>query len=481
MTPDFLKKSSERQSLGEPWKILVVDDEPDIHAITSIIVKDIVFEGRPVKIYSAYSAAEATEFLSNVPDIAVAIIDVVMEKADSGLRLVKYIREDLGNNLMRLVIRTGQPGYAPPKEIVLKYDINDYREKAELSSNALFTMIVSKLREYKHIVMLDTQKKLLERLNFYASLLNSFVGSSINTSESNAHIDLITEVLDNISLITGNNFSLKYDLKPLTSEDAYNNNTVKHFKWITNNGIELKFKNKLRELTTMNIYFTEEFYELYKGIIESFFERFSLAIENQLLTQDLIDAFYKIVYIISTVIETRSFETGEHIRRMEKVAVIMGKFLGYTREFSNVFGIAAMLHDVGKIGIPDNILNKPGKLSQEEFEVIKKHTIIGFNILSAIDHPIFELASSVALNHHENWDGSGYPYGLRGEEIPIEARVVSLIDVFDALLSDRIYSPAWKEDDVIKYIKENSGVKFDPNVVKVFFNNYDYIRKIYFG
>ncbi|MFN3691440.1 MAG: HD-GYP domain-containing protein, partial [Fervidobacterium sp.] len=81
----------------------------------------------------------------------------------------------------------------------------------------------------------------------------------------------------------------------------------------------------------------------------------------------------------------------------------------------------------------------------------------------------------------ENWDGSGYPYGLRGEEIPIEARVVSLIDVFDALLSDRIYSPAWKEDDVIKYIKENSGVKFDPNVVKVFFNNYDYIRKIYFG
>ncbi|MFN6991298.1 MAG: HD domain-containing phosphohydrolase [Fervidobacterium sp.] len=479
MTPDFLKKGAERRVLGEPWKILVVDDEPDIHAITSIIAKDIVFEGRPVKVYSAYSAVEAIEILNHVQDMALALIDVVMEKDDSGLRLVKYIREDLGNYLMRLVIRTGQPGYAPPKEIVLKYDINDYREKAELSSNALFTMIVSKLREYKHILMLDTQKKLLERLNFYASRISRFLGSS-NTFESTAHIDLITEILDNISLIMGNNFSLKYDLKTLSGESAYND-TVKHFRWTDDSGIELKFKSKIREFTTVNVYFTKTFDELYKGIIEAFFERFSLAIENNLLTQDLIDAFYKIVYVISNVIETRSFETGEHIRRMEKVAALMGKFFGYSEEFSNVFGIAAMLHDVGKIGIPDNILNKPGKLSQEEFEIIKKHTIIGFNILSAIEHPIFELASSVALNHHENWDGSGYPYGLKGEEIPIEARIVSLIDVFDALLSDRIYRPAWKEEDVVNYIKQNTGIKFDPNVVKVFFNNYDYVRQIYFS
>lgn len=478
MTPDFLKKGAERQALGEPWKILVVDDEPDIHAITSIIAKDIVFEGRPVKVYSAYSAAEAIEILNHVQDMALALIDVVMEKDDSGLRLVRYVREDLGNYLIRLVIRTGQPGYAPPKEIVLKYDIDDYREKAELSSNALFTMIVSKLREYKRILMLDTQKKLLERLNFYASRINRFAVNS-NTFESTTHIDLITEILDNISLITGNNFSLKYDLKPLSNENKYND-TVKHFRWTTDNGIELKFKSKIRELTTLNVYFAKTFDELYKGIIETFFERFSLTIENNLLTQDLIDAFYKIVYVISTVIETRSFETGEHIRRMEKVAVLMSKFFGYSEEFSNVFGIAAMLHDVGKIGIPDNILNKPGKLSQEEFETIKKHTIIGFNILSAIDHPIFELASSVALNHHENWDGSGYPHGLKGEEIPIEARIVSLIDVFDALLSDRIYRPAWKEEDVIRYIKQNTGIKFDPNVVKLFLDNYDYVRQIYF-
>lgn len=145
-----------------------------------------------------------------------------------------------------------------------------------------------------------------------------------------------------------------------------------------------------------------------------------------------------------------------------------------------MFEIAAMLHDVGKIGIPDSILNKPGQLSKEEFEIMKTHTLIGYRILSTIDHPIFQLASTVALNHHENWDGSGYPNGLKGEEIPLEARIVSLIDVFDALLSDRVYRPAWKEEEVVKYIKENVGKKFDPKVVKVFFDSYEEIRKIYF-
>lgn len=479
MTPDFLKKHTEKKVNEEQWKILVVDDEPDVHAITSLIAKDVIFEGGSVKIYSAYSTKDAKDILNNVQNIAIAFVDVVMEKDDSGLELVKYIREDLGNTQMRIIIRTGQPGYAPPRDIVLKYDINDYREKAELSSNSLFTLIISKLREYKHIVMLDTQKKLLERLNFYVSRLNSIV-SSMDNIEDNRHIDLLMEIVDNISVVMNNNFSMKYSVKALTDNELYDNG-ISRFRWIDSRNMELKFKNKLKESTEVKIEFSKEFDELYKSLVETFLDRFSLSVENHLLTQDLIDAFYKIVYVISAVIETRSLETGAHINRMEKVAKLMGKFFGYDDEFANIFGIAAMLHDVGKIGIPDNILNKPGRLSEEEFNIIKQHTLIGFNILSAVDHPIFELASSVALNHHENWDGSGYPNGLKGKEIPLEARIVCLIDVFDALLTDRIYRPAWREEEVIKYIKQNISIKFDPAVVRIFFDNYDKIRDIYFG
>lgn len=473
LTPEFLKKSQSSKSYGEPWKVLVVDDEPDIHAVTSVIAKDIIFEGRPVKIYSAYSSTEAIEILRNVPDIAIAIIDVVMESDDSGLKLVKFIREELSNNQIRLVIRTGQPGYAPPRDIILKYDINDYREKSELSSNGLFTMIVAKLREYKYIVMLDTQKKLLERLNFYTTMLSGKVSET-------EHIELITEVADNVSLLLNNNFSLSYEV--ISNGDIEkNNNPNNHFVWDNDRALTLRFKNKMNEYTKVNIEFSKAFDEFYKSLLESFFERFALSMENHLLTRDLVETLYKIVYVISEVTETRSSETGEHVRRIGKLAKLLANFFGYDDDFANMFEIAAMLHDVGKIGIPDGILNKPARLSEEEFEIMKQHTVIGYRILSTVDHPIFQLASSVALNHHENWNGTGYPNGLRGEEIPFEARIVSLIDTFDALLSDRVYRPAWKEEDVLKYIKENTGIKFDPKISKMFFDIYEEIRKIYFG
>lgn len=471
MTPDFLKKSQSVKSFGEPWKVLIVDDEPDIHAITSVIAKDIIFEGRPVRIYSAYSSSEAVEILKNVSDIAVAIIDVVMESSDSGLKLVQFIRDELSNTQIRLVIRTGQPGYAPPRDIILKYDINDYREKSELSSNGLFTLIVAKLREYKYIVALDTQKRLLERLNLYTTIL------SRKLSEAE-YIDLITEVADNVSLLLNNNFSITHDI--LSNKDI-NEKLNSHFTWLDETTVNMTFRSKINEHAKVKIEFSKPFDEFYKTLLQNFFERFALSMENHLLTKDLVETLYKIVYVISEVTETRSFETGEHVRRIGKLAKLLASSFGYGENFTDMLEIAAMLHDVGKIGIPDSILNKPARLSEEEFKVMKLHTIIGYKILSAVEHPIFQLASSVALNHHENWDGTGYPNGLRGEEIPFEARIVSLLDVFDALLSDRIYRPAWKEDEVLKFIKENTNTKFDPKVSKMFFDIYEEIRKIYFG
>ncbi|MDM7321491.1 MAG: HD domain-containing protein [Fervidobacterium sp.] len=465
--PSFLKKSSSKGGNGEFWKILVVDDEPDVHAITSVVARDIEFEGKKVKLYSAFSSEEARKILQEVPDIALAIIDVVMEKDMAGLELVRYIREELKNPYIRLVIRTGQPGSAPPREIVLKYDINDYREKAELSSNGLFTMIIARLREYRDIVELETQKRLLERSSFYSSVV---LNSNIQDFE-----ETLTEALDSFSKILG--LTVKVEKLGEIKEDKFNESLPSvNLSWREDKSVEFSLRKEINSSERIKVEFSKPLTLHQLEIISIFLERYLVTVNNYVLSKDLIETLYKVIYIISEVTETRSLETGEHVRRVGRLAKLLASKFGYEGEFLEFFEIAAMLHDVGKIGIPDAILNKPGKLSDEEFEIMKRHTTIGYEILSTVDHPLFKLAANIALYHHENWDGTGYPKGLKEEQIPLEGRIVSIIDVYDALLSDRVYRPAGSEDDVIRYIKENCGKKFDTRVCEVFIENYEEIR-----
>jgi response regulator RpfG family c-di-GMP phosphodiesterase len=386
----------------------------------------------------------------------------------SGLELVRYIREELKNPYIRLVIRTGQPGYAPPREIVLKYDINDYREKAELSSNGLFTMIIARLREYKDIVELETQKRLLERSSFYSSVV---LNSNIQDFE-----ETLTEALDSFSKILG--LTVKVEKLGEIKEDKFNE-SLPSLSWSEEKSVEFSLTKEINLSEKIKVEFSKPLILHQLEIISIFLERYLVTVNNYVLSKDLIETLYKVIHIISEVTETRSLETGEHVRRVGKFSKLLASKFGYEGEFLEFFEIAAMLHDVGKIGIPDAILNKPGRLSDEEFEIMKRHTTIGYEILSTVDHPLFRLAANIALYHHENWDGTGYPKGLKGEQIPIEGRIVSIIDVYDALLSDRVYRPAGSEDDAIRYIKENCGKKFDPRVCEVFFENYEEIRNIY--
>jgi len=249
-----------------------------------------------------------------------------------------------------------------------------------------------------------------------------------------------------------------------------------------NVGDELSFsvRTSLNDYIKFNVHFSSILDESFEKILDVFISEFVTRVENDVISKDLVESLYKVVYIISEVTEARSLETGEHVRRVGTATKILAEDLGINDEELPLLEIAAMLHDVGKIGIPDSILLKPSRLSDEEFEIMKQHTSIGYNILSTVDHPLFKMASLVALYHHENWDGSGYPKGLKGEDIPLYARIVGLMDVYDALLSDRIYRPAWDEENVLKYIKENVGRKFDPKIVEIFERNYDKIRTLYF-
>lgn len=181
---------------------------------------------------------------------------------------------------------------------------------------------------------------------------------------------------------------------------------------------------------------------------------------------------------LSKAAEYRDPETGAHILRMANYSRIIARNLGLSEPVTDLILDAAPMHDIGKVGTPDHILLKPGRLEPEEMEIMRQHAMIGYEILKDSPSPLLQMAAIIALNHHEKYDGSGYPHGVKGEEIPIEGRIVAVADVFDALTSERPYKKAWPLEDAIKFMHENSGSHFDPKCIDAFFNTWDEILDI---
>ncbi len=201
-------------------------------------------------------------------------------------------------------------------------------------------------------------------------------------------------------------------------------------------------------------------------------------VEIMVLNREMIDTQRELLATLGEVIETRSHETANHVRRVAAYAALLGEKYGLGPEEIMFLEAAAPMHDIGKIGIPDSILNKPGKLSPEEYESIKHHTVIGQRILHSSDRRLMAEARNIALQHHERWDGTGYPCGLKGEEISLGARICALADVYDALSLKRVYKKAWSREKVLDFIHRERGGMFDPRIVDLFFENLDGIEAI---
>jgi hypothetical protein len=175
---------------------------------------------------------------------------------------------------------------------------------------------------------------------------------------------------------------------------------------------------------------------------------------------------------------TRDEETGAHVRRIGLYAAAIAGAIGWPRPAIDDLRIAAPMHDIGKIGIPDSILLKRGKLLPDEAEVMQRHTVLGARMLEGNDMPLLKMARSIALSHHEKWDGSGYPHGLKGTEIPEAARIVGICDVYDALVHNRVYKPPTPEADAVKYMRSLSGIHFEPKLLSAFLGLLPEIRRI---
>ena len=189
------------------------------------------------------------------------------------------------------------------------------------------------------------------------------------------------------------------------------------------------------------------------------------------LNREVIETQLELMSTLGEVIETRSHDTANHVRRVAAYSALLGQKYGLAAEDILLIEAASPMHDVGKIGIPDSILNKPGKLTSDEYEKIKHHTVIGEHILHTSDRKLMSSARTIALQHHERWDGTGYPCGLKGEEISLLARICALADVYDALSLGRVYKKAWSKDKVLQFIHQERGGMFDPKIVDLFFEH----------
>ena len=182
----------------------------------------------------------------------------------------------------------------------------------------------------------------------------------------------------------------------------------------------------------------------------------------------------EILFTMGAIAEERSKETGEHVKRVANYSLILARLYGLTLEESVLIKNASPMHDIGKLGIPEKILHKPAKLTDEEFEIMKSHSEIGYKMLKHSDRPMLKAASILAYEHHEKWNGQGYPQGLKGEEIHIYSRITAVADVFDALGSERVYKKAWPIKKIVAFFEEEKGKHFDPFLVDLLLDNLEY-------
>ena len=198
----------------------------------------------------------------------------------------------------------------------------------------------------------------------------------------------------------------------------------------------------------------------------------------KLLEEEIIKNEISMSLSLGEMGELRSKETGEHVVRVSLYSELLSQLYNLSKSEIQLIKNASPLHDLGKLGIPDSVLNKPGKLTIEEFEIMKQHSSLGFEVLNKSNIPLMKYAAIIANEHHEKWNGKGYPNGKKGNEIHISGRIVAISDVFDALGEERVYKKAWSDDKIKKLFTEENGNSFDPNLTKLFLDNFHLFVKI---
>lgn len=507
MSKFIFKEESEGESakqtvakLEKCWRILVVDDDESVHQITRLVLADAIIENRKLDIVSAYSSAEAKEILVKDQSFCMAFVDVVMETDHAGLELVEWIRKEQRNQSIRLILRTGQAGNAPEAKVIKEFDINDYKEKTDFTAGKMTTTVYASIRAYRDIMTiqrsLDAFKHLIKSTHdllkisqfrpFGSAALNHLLtlmdveSSALYIARSQKDIDKHSTNL--IIACTG-----KYVCESDSLESSNIDQEVQ--KLIQRSFDEKKhfsskdyfvgyYETSANASSVLYIEFEDDAEHFRSSLAELFATNVALILESLTKQHEIEQTQNELLFIVGEAIEKRSRDSGAHVKRVAKISELLAKKLQLDESFVQAITLAAPLHDIGKVAIPDHILNKPGKLDDTEWGVMQSHASIGAELLSKSKARISRFGARMAKYHHENWDGSGYPEGLSGEDIPIEARIMAIADVFDSLGSNQCYKEGWDTEAIKVYLVEQRGIKFQPELVDIVISNFDDFKKI---
>ncbi len=483
-----------------PWKILIVDDEAEVHDVTRFALSGFEFDDKPLLFLDAYSGQEARTILADNPDIAVILLDVVMESEDSGLKVAKFIREELNYTSVRIILRTGQPGHAPEKSVVRDYDINDYKAKTELTAQKLYTLMLSSLRSYRDIVCLEKNKRGLEKVIqcsrgiFEKHAMDQFVEGAIEQLVSLLFLDhqpelysydgLAVELKETTrlrSLCGYGKFNSKgeFCLSDLPDDVRiiFTEAISKKQNIFRENDLVIYCEGKRRAIlmyvdghhVLSNL--DKELLNVFTKNVISAYENIELYEKNQQRTDDLIA-------YLAELTECRDQFVGRHTQRVAEISIKLGEYIGLSTQELAQLKTAAPLHDFGNLMLPEELLHKNGTLTEEEMNTVRTHTQRGASMLAQADQEVLKLAGIIAQDHHEKWDGTGYPQGKKGEQIHIMGRIVAIADVFDLLACKRSYREPWPMEDIIKYFEDEKGRHFDPKLVDILLSHLDTFIKI---
>jgi response regulator RpfG family c-di-GMP phosphodiesterase len=486
------------------WKVIVVDDEPEVHAVTKLALSDFEFQKKRLEFISAYSGEEARKVIQAHPDAAIVLLDVVMETDDAGLQVAKFIRETVKNSHIRIILRTGQPGQAPERQVIVNYDINDYKSKTELTAQKLFTVVMSSLRSYRDILAIEQSRQGLEKIIcasrdiFSSHSLEHFIKGVVQQLTS--LLGTVDEAIYATSLVASNDSNDNAEqLVVFTGRGEFESCEGKPITEVLTHDQLQACSTALREKSIVYkdnylfAYCTSEYNhssmlfvsgipdsltDTQKHLIEIFSQNVQLAYENVQLQAEVEGTQQELVYRLSEALELRSTETSNHVKRVSHICYALAEGYGLSRRDAELVRMASPLYDVGKVSIPNAILNKPDKLEEQEWQLMQTHAEKGYEILKDSRREIINAGAIIAKDHHEKWDGSGYPSGKQGDSIHIYGRIVALADVYDALRHKRCYKPAWELEPVMIEINSQKGKHFDPKLVDVFNSIIDALEAI---
>ncbi|WED24545.1 DUF3369 domain-containing protein [Vibrio sp. JC009] len=489
LASDNASDTHERGITGPPWVVLLVDDDKEVHQITRLALAQFVFKGRKLELISAYTGIEAKSILESRDDIAMALIDVVMESDHAGLDLVRCIRNELNNQMTRLVLRTGQAGVAPEDTVIREYEIDDYKEKTELTTQKLRTLLYSMLRAYSELCAISEQRKKLGKIIEASAVVQSttslkeYATTVLHQFSSLFEIDISAlyalvpyrHGMDETRAISLIATKSTVDITPYSSLFFLPEKVAKRCQEVLENKKVEQYadacifynpnESKLSSLLYIDMDGTIS--DLDRRLLDIYIHNIALTFENLNLMRDLQETSKELVYNLANAVEVRSKETGAHVQRVAGYIEIITRHYGVEEQEALLIQNASPLHDIGKVAIPDKILHKPGKLDAGEWSEMQKHVDYGVEILSKSKRHLLKIAAEIAGTHHEKWEGSGYPNHLRGKEIPLSGRIAALADVFDALSSRRSYKEPWSDDAIKAELLAQKGKHFDPELVDI--------------